>query len=177
MRLKHADLILAAAGEGSLVFFAAAVGWAVHQPLVFASLGPTAYELVEKPNARSARPYNIIAGHLCGVSAGFLALAALNAWSAPKVLSTGIVTPSRIWAAALAAGLTALLALLFHASQPASTSTTLLVALGAMQTPRGALAIIGGVLLVMAMGEPLRRYRLRLARDGTVPLKRDRNTN
>jgi hypothetical protein len=34
------------------------------QPLIFASLGPTAYELAEEPQLRSAPAYNIIVGEL-----------------------------------------------------------------------------------------------------------------
>jgi hypothetical protein len=86
--LKHVDLFLAAAEEAGLILFAAAIGWALHQPLIFASLGPTAYEIVEKPGTRSARPYNVIVGHLCRVGAGFPALVIFNAWSAPKMLAT-----------------------------------------------------------------------------------------
>jgi hypothetical protein len=37
-------------------------------------LGPTAYELVELLQIRSAWAYNIVAGHLIGLGAGFLAI-------------------------------------------------------------------------------------------------------
>jgi hypothetical protein len=66
-------------GEGGLVLLLAAIGWATKQPLIFASLGPTAYELVEQPQLRSARAYNIIVGHLIGLGAGFFAVYLLNA--------------------------------------------------------------------------------------------------
>ena len=49
------DLLWATLGEGGLVLALAAIGWAARQPLIFASLGPTAYELVEQPQVRSAR--------------------------------------------------------------------------------------------------------------------------
>jgi CBS-domain-containing membrane protein len=90
------DLLWATLGEGGLVLALSAIGWAVKQPLIFASLGPTAYELVELPQTRSARPYNVIVGHLIGVGAGFLALYLLNAWAAPNVLATGIASPQRM---------------------------------------------------------------------------------
>ena len=58
------DLFWATLGEGGLVLAMAAIGWATNQPLIFASLGPTAYELVEQPQLPSARTYNIIVGLL-----------------------------------------------------------------------------------------------------------------
>lgn len=148
-------------GEGGLVLALAAIGWATRQPLIFASLGPTAYELVEQPQARSARSYNIIAGHLIGVGAGFLALYLLNAWMEPNVILTGMVSTKRLWAVTLAASLTTLITLILKAGQPAALATTLLISLGSMQTLRGAVAIIAGVLIITAIGEPVRRFRLK----------------
>lgn len=75
----------------------AAIGWATKQPLIFASLGPTAYGLVEQPQLPSARAYNIIAGHLIGLGAGFLALCLLNACKVPNVISTSVVSAERMW--------------------------------------------------------------------------------
>jgi hypothetical protein len=158
---NRADLLWATLGEGGLVLALATIGWATKQPLIFASLGPTAYELVEQPQMPSARPYNVIVGHLLGVGAGFLALYLSNAWAAPNVLATGVVSPQRLWATAISAALTTLACLALKAGQPAALATTLLVSLGAMQTRRDAIAIIVGVLLVTAMGEPVRRLRLK----------------
>src|SRR5262249_50835373 len=114
------DLIWATLGEGGLVLALATIGWATNQPLIFASLGPTAYELVEQPQMQSARPYNIIVGHLLGVGAGFLALFLSNAWAAPNVLATGVVSPQRLWATTISATLTPLACLALKAGQPAA---------------------------------------------------------
>lgn len=158
---NRADLFWATLGEGGLVLVLAAIGWATRQPLIFASLGPTAYELVEQPQLRSARAYNIIVGHLIGLGAGFLALYALNAWAAPNVISAGVVSTDRLWAVAIAATLTTVVTLLLKAGQPAALATTLLVSLGSMQTRRDAIAIVAGVLIITAVGEPVRRFRLK----------------
>ena len=158
---NRADLIWATLGEGGLVLALAAIGWATNQRLIFASLGPTAYELVEQPQMPSARPYNVIVGHLIGLGAGFLAIYLSNAWAAPNVLATGVVSAQRMWATTISTGLTTLVSLALKAGQPAALATTLLVSLGAMQTRRDAVAIIIGVLLIVAIGEPVRRFRLR----------------
>lgn len=158
---QRADLLWATLGEGGLVLAVAAIGWATNQPLIFASLGPTAYELVEQPQLRSARTYNIIVGHLIGLGSGFLAIYLLHAWAAPNVIATGIVSAERMWAVAIAATLTTLVTLVLRAGQPAALATTLLVALGSMQTLRDAAAIVAGVLIIALLGEPVRRFRLK----------------
>lgn len=156
------DLVIAPLGEGALILVVAAIGWATREPLVFSSLGPTAYELVEKPYSRSARTYNIIAGHILALGAGHLSLWLLHAGASPIVASAGFVAAPRLWAALIAVTLTTFGTLAIRASQPASLSTTLLVALGSMQTARDAIAIAVGVLIIAAIGEPLRRRRLKL---------------
>jgi hypothetical protein len=144
-----------------LVLALAAIGWATKQPVIFASLGPTAYELVEQPQARSSRAYNIIVGHLVGLGAGFLSIYLLHAFFEPNVIATGIVSPRRVWAIALAASLTTLVTLILKSVQPAALATTLLISLGSMQTLRDAVAIVAGVLIITVIGEPVRRFRLK----------------
>lgn len=158
---NRADLLWATLGEGSLVLVLAGIGWAAGQPLIFASLGPTAYELVEQPQLRSARTYNIVVGHLIGLGAGFLALYVLHAWAAPNIISAGVVSADRLWAVVIAATLTTFVTLILKAGQPAALATTLLVSQGSMQTRRDAIAIVAGVLIIAAIGEPLRRFRLK----------------
>ena len=163
------ELTTATVGEGALILVIAAAGWATKQPLIFASLGPTAYELVQKPKDKSSKAYNIIVGHLVGLGAGFLAVYLLNAWQEPNVPLTGVVSALRVWAVVIAAVLTTLLTLLLRAAQPAATATALLVALGSMQTKRDAVVMIIAVLLITAIGEPVRRVRMKLMQEVKQP--------
>ncbi|HWF39424.1 MAG TPA: HPP family protein [Candidatus Acidoferrales bacterium] len=156
------EVLWATVSEVGLIIIVASIGWATRQPLIFASLGPTIYELVEQPKRKSARIYNVLVGHFVALGSGFFAIWVANAWAAPSVLSTGTVSPPRIWSAAIAAALTTLLTLLLKATQPAALSTTLLVSLGSMQTRRGAEVIVIGVLLVVLLGAPVRHLRLRV---------------
>jgi HPP family len=151
------NLLFASLGEGALILLVGVIALIVRRPVIFASLGPTAYELVEQPLAPSARTYNIIAGHMVGLGAGFVSLWLLSAWSAPKVASAGFITSPRLWAAVLAVVITTAITLALKASQPASLSTSLLVSLGSMQTGVDAVAITIAVLIMAAAGEPLRR--------------------
>ncbi len=160
--LKH-DLLVAPVGESTLVLLVGTMGWAAHAPLLFTSLGPTVYELIEKPTSNSARTYNIIVGHFVGLGAGFFGLWVLHAWSSPKVAASGFITSSRLWAGVVAVGLTTLLTLALKAGQPAALSTTLLVSLGSMQSARDAVAIAAAVLIVAAVGAPVRRRRAEAA--------------
>ncbi len=159
------DMLIAALLEGLLLMVAAAAGWATRQPLIFASLGPTAYEMIETPKRRTARPYNIFVGHLSAVLCAFFALWVTGAWWTPVVSRHGVPF-IRIWAVMLAAVLTVFFTLRLRAAQPAAVSTTLLIATGAMQTKREGLMILAAVVLTMAAGEPLRRWRARVIAEG-----------
>lgn len=159
--LKKWDYAIAPLSEGGLIVLLALIGWAARWPFLFASMGPTAYEMIEQPQLKSARPYNVIVGHLVGLGAGWLAIWACGAAGSPKVMSAGFVPAARLWAALLAVVLTTFVTLALHASQPASLATTLLVALGSMQTSRDAAAIVISVLVLAAAGEPVRRLRLK----------------
>jgi hypothetical protein len=86
---NRGDLLWATLGEGGLVLAVAAIGLATNQPLIFASLGPTAYELVEQPRLPSARPYNIIVGHLIGLGAGFSDALPFECVGCPKRVGNG----------------------------------------------------------------------------------------
>lgn len=152
------DLFLAPVLEGLLILIVGLAGCFCHQPLVFASLGPTAYELVETPTRPSARPYNILVGHFIAILAALVALMVSHAWAVPSVSAIGVPLP-RVWAGTLAAMLTVLGTMLARATQPAAISTSLLVSLGVLQTWRDAGAIMSAVLLIVMVGEPLRRWR------------------
>ena len=157
---QRADLFFAPLCEAALIAIVGCAGWISHQPMVFTSLGPTAYELVETPHRRSAKPYCILIGHLTGVCSGFFALAVTGAYAVSPVSAAG-VHPSRVLAAVLATALTVFFTLLLRASQPAALSTTLLIALGSMQKPIDAVVIMAAVVLMAIVGEPLRMIRLK----------------
>lgn len=160
-RIGWADNEIAPLLEGGLLLVIGVVGLAIRQPLIFASLGPTAYEMVEKPESPSSRPYHIFAGHMIGLAAGFAAVAMLHAWSEPKVLSSGAMTATRVWVCVVGAALTVFFTLLCKAGQPAALATNLLVCLGSFETLHDAFLVAGAVALLIVLGEPIRRLRVR----------------
>lgn len=157
--MSRKDLLVAPITEAALVLIAAIIGWACHQPLIFASLGPTIYEIIETPKQPSARPYNVVVGHLIGILAGFAAVYIVVGWGAPPVSAHGVPL-TRVWTATLAALITVVFTLLARATQPAALSTTLLISLGIMQTWVQGGIIMGGVILITVLGEPVRKMRL-----------------
>jgi CBS-domain-containing membrane protein len=152
------DLVVAPILEAGLILVVCLAGWVSHQPLVFASLGPTAYEMIETPKRKSAQPYSIIGGHLIAVIAGFAALLVTHAFAAPSISAHGVPL-SRAWACTMAAMLTVFGTLGLRAAQPAALSTTLLIASGIMQAWWDGAVIMVAILLLTAMGEPLRSWR------------------
>ena len=153
------SLLLAPVCEGALILLAALAAFWTRQPLLFASLGPTAFELIEAPKRKSARAWNVIAGHAIGVLAGFAALWLTHAWSAPAV-GGGASSWPRVWAAALAATMTVFGTLAARATQPAAISTSLLVSLGTTQRGRDVKVNLGSVVLMTVAARPLRRLRV-----------------
>ncbi len=145
---------------GILLLIVGGIGLAAGQPWLFPSLGPTAYMLTETPKLPATRFYHVLVGHLVGLGAGFLAVALVNAGSAPPVVSTGILTLSRTGAAALAVAITLASSTLLHASHPPAAATTLLVALGSFKTGNDALIVFIGVLILAGLGEVARHVRL-----------------
>lgn len=146
--------------EGVLILVVAISAWAAGHPWLFSSLGPTAYELAEKPHLKSARLYNVVVGHLVGLGCGLIALAIIGAAGTPKVSASSFVPMARLGASVIGVVATTFINLELDSGQPASLATCLLITLGSYDTARGALWIVIGVLILAAIGEPVRRLRL-----------------
>jgi CBS domain-containing membrane protein len=57
----------------------------MRDPLIFPSLGPTAFLLFHRPLAKAASPRNALLGHLLGILAGWLSLAVTGLIHAPPI--------------------------------------------------------------------------------------------
>lgn len=159
---KIPDIVWAPIVAGLLMLIAGLLGLAFRQPWLFPSLGPTAFLQAEQPKQPTARFYNTLVGHLHGLAAGLLAVTLLGAATAPPVLSTGELTPVRVWASVLAIALNMLLGFLLKASHPPAAATTLLVSLGGFKpTVSDVTHVVIGVAIVAIAGEALRQIRLK----------------
>ena len=161
--MSRKDLLIAPVCEGGLILLVSLAAWLSHKPLIFASLGPTAYELIEQPHRKSARPYNIIVGHLIAVIAGLAAVYVTHASDSSRGL------PRKRPAAA---GLGRNTRRRAHSARHTSSSRhtacrtfhPLVVSLGNMQRWQDGLVIMIAILLMTALGEPLRILRERMTK-------------
>ncbi|HEX8453314.1 MAG TPA: HPP family protein [Longimicrobium sp.] len=155
-----------------LVLLPGLVGLAIGRPTLFPSLGPTALLQARTPDHPSTRFYNVVVAHLIGLGSAFLMVTIFGIAHARSAFEVGELSWSRVLAASLAVGLSALVDTLLRAPHPPSAATTLLASLGAFHpSVRDTVTFVIGVLIVAVAGELCRHLRLRgvdspRARDG-----------
>jgi len=130
--------------------------WWTGWPLIFPSLGPSAFLFFSSPLRPSACPRNAIAGHTFGVASGWLALWMCGLLGSDPVIVAG-VDMWRIAAATLSlAGVCAAMVAL-DCPHPPAASTALIVSLGLMTTWNQLGALLGAVVLLTAQAYLLNR--------------------
>jgi len=133
-RRHHPAIVVAAFGFVSGGIAIGILAWAAHlaqSPLVFPSLGPTAFLLFYHPLNRPASPRNALLGHLIGVSAGWISLCLCGlANASPPPLAD--ITWARAGAATLSIAMTIGAMEFFDVPHPPAGATTLIVSLGLM---------------------------------------------
>jgi len=149
-------------GAAASVAVIGLLAWWSKQPLLFPSVGPTLMLVLDSRSLPSARPLNILVGHYVGLLAGLVAIAATGLLGAPPVTQAGTTGP-RVLAAALALALTASALRLLGTSHPPAGATTLIVALGVLDSPPELIAMCVSVLLLTGLSMVLRLPRLRPA--------------
>jgi CBS-domain-containing membrane protein len=139
------------------------------QPLIFPSLGPTAFLLFYTPRAPTASPRNTIIGHLIGVVAGYVSLVVFGLTDHGPAFAEG-VTWARVGAAALSLALTSGFMVWLLAPHPPAGATTLIISLGIMPRPSQHAFLMLAVALLVLQGLVINRsagieYPLWKARD------------
>ena len=122
----------------------------LHHPLIFPSLGPTAFLMFTNPRSRYASPRNTVLGHLIGVTSGFVALFIFGLTDVPAIIISGI-SLHFIAAAALSLALTSFFMILFSAEHPPAGATTLIVSLGIMHTIPDLVVLMIAVVLLCVL--------------------------
>ena len=129
----------------TLVLVPGVAAWLVGRPLIFPSVGPSAYVLVSKPRENRAR--RVIGGHLIGVVCGLIAhhslakglsLAGLSQPLSPTglhIVASGVISMA----------LTTTLMTALRASHAPACATTLIVSLGVLS------GLYDGVLIMVAV--------------------------
>jgi CBS-domain-containing membrane protein len=127
----------------------AALAMVCHTPLVFPSVGPTAFLLYFTPTAPAASPRNTLCGHAIGIGCGYGALWLLGLEHAGSAVLEDMHWP-RVLAAAFSLAGTGALMILFDVVHPPAGATTLIVALGIITEPTH-LGVIEAALLLMTV--------------------------
>ena len=143
------------AGAASIAVMALAA-WATGQPLIFPSLGPTAFLMFYAPRSPAACPRNALAGHFIGVMCGYVALLAFGLRSAEPALAGGVTLPW-VGAAALSLGLTGGLMAALRVPHPPAGATTLIVSLGILPRPLELVSLLAAVVCLLALGLGINR--------------------
>lgn len=129
---------------------------ATGSPLIFPSLGPTAFLLFYTPLTPAASPRNTLGGHLIGALAGYLSLAVFGlldvAFQPGAPISAG-----RVGAAALSLGLTSGAMVWLKVPHPPAGATTLIVALGILRQPWQLAVLMLAVGLLVVQGYAINR--------------------
>lgn len=122
-------------------------------PLVFPSLGTTAFMLFHDPDAEASCARNMILGHAIGIACGFAALWRTGLANAPATMVEDLKL-ARVLCAAIALSSTGLLMKLANLWHPPAGATTLIVALGFISLPYHLLTMELAIvaLVVLALG-------------------------
>lgn len=154
---------------GVLLAAIGALGHAVGMLLLTTTLGPTAYVLLTRPDAETARLRNTLAGHATATACGLACLAVFGLWSHPSVVVLRRDTWPQIGAQALAVGLTLFLLAVLDVHHPPAAATALLITSGIARPGPPLYGMLVGLALLIAAGALLSvatRRPLRRAQDG-----------
>ena len=144
-----------------LILVAGALTLATSQPWLFAALGPTAIVVASAPGQSSSRFHSVVVGHLSALLIAWLVVVLVGAAGASGMSGDTSIGVARVWASAMAVGLTTIVQPSLRAYHPPSGATALLITLGAYHlTWRSSLCMMGGVVIVALMGEWFQRIRL-----------------
>ena len=154
------DTVWAPGVCAALVVVIGALGFWMHQPWLFAGLGPSILMVASNPGHETSRFRSILVGHMVAIGCAYLALLLLNATSAPSLLAAATMSMPRVWASAGALAMVVLVQPQLRAYHPPAAATALLVTSGAYRmTGKTPLALMAGVLVVAVMAELLHRAR------------------
>jgi CBS-domain-containing membrane protein len=120
------------------------------QPLVFPSLGPTAFLIFDRPQVPSAAPRNIVIGHAIGIACGVVSLAVFGVLGEPTPVRH--LTFTRVLAAAVSLGLTVAVMVLVRVPHPPAAATALVVSLGYLRSTADLAVLLIAVVALAAQG-------------------------
>jgi CBS-domain-containing membrane protein len=147
------------------ILLSGALAWLLDEPLVFPSLGATAFLFFETPMAEVASPRNTLIGHYTGALVATIWLFVFGLQDNPNVLVEGF-SWQRAAAVALSVAFTGGILRLLRAAHPPAGATTVIVSAGLLHTAPQLAALAAGVALLTitahftnrALGVPAPRW-------------------
>jgi CBS domain-containing membrane protein len=135
---------------GSLMAMALAggVAWGLDEPLLFPSLGATAFLMFETPMAEVSSPRNAMIGHLVGAAVAYVWLWVFDLIDRPTAIIAGF-NEERWIAIALSLAFTGGILRLLRAAHPPAGATTVIVSLGLLDNPHQMVILACGAALVV----------------------------
>jgi CBS domain-containing membrane protein len=143
---------------GSLLTIALSglLAWILDEPLVFPSLGATAFLFFETPMAEVASIRNTIIGHSVGAAVAFVWLSVFGLVGDPSAITAGF-SAERVACVALSLAFTGGILRLLRAAHPPAGATTVIVSVGLLTTWDELLILLAGVVLLSAAALALNR--------------------
>ena len=130
--------------------------WILDEPLVFPSLGATAFLFFETPMAEVASIRNTMIGHAVGAGVAFVWLNVFGLVGEPSAIVEGF-TADRVACIALSLGFTGGILRLLRAAHPPAGATTVIVSIGLLTTWDEVLILLAGVALLSISAWSLNR--------------------
>ena len=132
------------------------LAWALDEPLVFPSLGATAFLFFETPMAEVASIRNTLIGHAVGAAVAFVWLEVFGLVGEPSAIETGF-TADRVACIALSLAFTGGILRLLRAAHPPAGATTVIVSIGLLTTADELAVLMAGVALLSVAAWSLNR--------------------
>jgi CBS domain-containing membrane protein len=153
---NRGNAIYTALGSLLTIALSGALAWALDEPLVFPSLGATAFLFFETPMAEVASIRNTLIGHTVGTAVAFLWLAVFGLVGDPSAIEAGF-TGDRVACVALSLAGTGGLLRLLRAAHPPAGATTVIVSIGLLTTVDELAVLLAGVLILSVSAWSLNR--------------------
>jgi CBS-domain-containing membrane protein len=153
---NRGNALYTALGSLLTITLSGLLAWALDEPLVFPSLGATAFLFFETPMAEVASIRNTLIGHTVGTVVAFFWLNVFGLVGEPSAIVAGF-TAGRVACVALSLAFTGGILRLLRAAHPPAGATTVIVSVGLLTTVSQLAILLSGVLLLSAAAWSLNR--------------------
>jgi CBS domain-containing membrane protein len=153
---NRGNAIYTALGSLLTITLSGLFAWVLDEPLVFPSLGATAFLFFETPMAEVASIRNTVIGHAVGAGVAFVWLNVFGLVGEPSAIAEGF-TANRVVCVALSLACTGGILRLLRAAHPPAGATTVIVSVGLLTTWDELLILMAGVALLSAAALALNR--------------------